>query len=114
MTDDPAWDAAASDRFNATFDARAAEVDLFGAMDALLAFSVAHAHIDTKEPPMVDIKPGDRVPCEVCGGLGYTGDRYMVTDAWGEAREEDERVRCAACEGTGYAALGIVDEGVPS
>lgn len=100
------------------------------------------------------------VPCVVCDGHGYTDDRYMVTDAWGEAREEDVRVQCAACEGTGhttprpfvnwlqivtdllthaaqtdgahhkqhdicaalkvllsaedYAALGIVDEGVPS
>lgn len=49
-------------------------------------------------------EPCDRVPCKTCGGLGYTGDRYMVTDAWGEAREEDERVRCEPCEGAGYVA----------
>lgn len=42
------------------------------------------------------------VGCETCGGLGYTGDRYMVADAsTGEGIEVDERAECGRCEGAG-------------
>lgn len=48
MTDD-AWDAAASDRFNATFDRRAAEVDLIGTFRRLLA--------EYDQPVVIDLPP---------------------------------------------------------
>lgn len=49
-TDDPAWDAAASDRFNATFDRRAAEIDLMATFRRLLA--------EHGKPVVIDLPPG--------------------------------------------------------
>ena len=48
-TDDPEWDAAAADRFNATFDRRAAEVDLIATFRRLLA--------EHGEPIVLDLPP---------------------------------------------------------
>lgn len=54
-TDDRAWDAAASDRFNATFDRGVAEIDLMATFRRLLAEHEARGeHVD---PVVIDFPP---------------------------------------------------------